>query len=229
MKSTSRGKFITVEGTDGAGKSTQIRHLEEFLRDRDVDCLVTREPGGTGMGEAIRELLLARGDLQATAATQLLLVFASRSQHLTEVIRPALARGEFVICDRFTDATYAYQGMAGGLGFDAVATIEQWVQGDLRPDLTLLFDVPLEVGLSRASGRGDSEDRFERMNIESKKLIRKARMNLEAKKLIRKAYLELARLHPDRIEVVDASGGLEDVKSAMLDVVARRMEQWNAS
>lgn len=208
MISGGRGKFITIEGTDGAGKSTQRSIIVEHLESVGIPCIATREPGGTALGESIRQLLLDRGDLDITPAAQLLLVFAARAQHLAQVIEPALARGEWVVCDRFTDATYAYQGAGGGLGFDAVATIEQWVQGTLRPDLTLLVDVPVEVGAARSRERGGDGDRFERLDRDSKERIRRA-------------YLELARMYPDRIRTVDGSQDVETVRGRVVAIIDR--------
>lgn len=148
------GLFITLEGPEGAGKSTNREYLAEHLRAHGLDVVLTREPGGTPLAERIRELLLAPSDETMDADTELLLVFAARAQHLAQVIRPALARGAIVLCDRFTDATYAYQGGGRGLSVERIATLETFVQGDLRPDLTLVFDLPVEVGLSRAAARG---------------------------------------------------------------------------
>ncbi len=216
MGQTERGRFITIEGTDGAGKSTQGRFIESYLRRHGIDCLHTREPGGTPMGEAIRSLLLDKTRLEATPATELLLVFAARAQHIAEVIEPALARGTYVLCDRFTDATYAYQGAAGGLGFDAVSRIEEWVQGDLRPDVTLLFDVPVDVGLERTRERGIVADRFEAM----------ARANKEK---VRDAYLQLAAAHTHRIRVIDATAPVESVNERVRDVLSEKLSEWGRS
>lgn len=210
---TKRGRFITFEGTDGAGKSTQGLYVEAFLRGRGIDCLRTREPGGTPMGEAIRSLLLDKSTLVATPATELLLVFAARAQHIAELIEPALARGTWVLCDRFTDATYAYQGAAGALGFEAVSRVEQWVQGDLRPDLTLVFDVPVAVGHARSRDRGGPADRFESMND-------------DAKHAVRNAYLELAARFPSRIEVIDAAASVDEVNERVAGVLAGRLARW---
>jgi dTMP kinase len=152
--------FITLEGPEGAGKSTNREYLAERLRAAGIEVVLTREPGGTPLAERIREVLLAPVDEVMNPDTELLLVFAARAQHLAEVIRPALARGAVVLCDRFTDSTYAYQGGGRGLSLERIATLETFVQGDLRPDLTLIFDLPVEVGLARASARGRL-DRFE--------------------------------------------------------------------
>lgn len=154
------GLFITLEGPEGAGKSTNRDYLAMCLRAAGIEVLLTREPGGTPLAERIRELLLAPSDEAMAADTELLLVFAARAQHLAQVIRPALARGCVVLCDRFTDATYAYQGGGRGLSQQRIAELERFVQGDLRPDLTLLFDLPVEQGLARAAARGRL-DRFE--------------------------------------------------------------------
>ena len=148
------GLFITLEGPEGAGKSTNRDYLAARLCEQGLDVVLTREPGGTPLAEKVRELLLAPSDESMAADTELLLVFAARAQHLAQVIRPALARGAVVLCDRFTDATYAYQGGGRGLPVERIATLEQFVQGDLRPDLTLVFDLPVEVGLARAAARG---------------------------------------------------------------------------
>lgn len=155
---------MTFEGPEGAGKSTQIRRIQEALERTGHACLVTREPGGTPLGEALRDVLLHHPG-PIGAETELLLMFAARAEHLSRVIEPALAAGTWVLCDRFTDATYAYQG--GGRGIDAarIGTIEQWVQGDRRPDMTVVLDVPVEVGHARLEARGEPADRFEREDV----------------------------------------------------------------
>jgi len=145
------GLFITLEGPEGAGKSTNREYLAERLRAAGIEVVLTREPGGTPLAERIREVLLAPVDEVMNPDTELLLVFAARAQHLAEVIRPALARGAVVLCDRFTDSTYAYQGGGRGLSLERIAALESFVQGDLRPDLTLIFDLPVEIGLARAT------------------------------------------------------------------------------
>jgi dTMP kinase len=203
------GRFISIEGTDGAGKTTQIGFIAEYLRTRAIPFVQTREPGGTALGEAIRELLLGRDDLAASARSQLLLVFAARNQHLEELVRPALARGDWVVCDRFTEATYAYQGGAGGIGFPAISTIENWVQGSLRPDLTLLLDLPVEDGLARVRQRGQSRDRFDTLEV-------------AARHRIREAYLRLADDHPERIVLVDARPAMEEVSAQISRILTSR-------
>lgn len=195
------GLFITLEGPEGAGKSTNREYLAGHLRAAGIDVVLTREPGGTPLAERIRELLLAPSDERMNADTELLLVFAARAQHLAEVIRPALARGAIVLCDRFTDATYAYQGGGRGLSQERIATLEAFVQGQLRPDLTLVFDLPVEVGLARASARGRL-DRFEQ----------EGRAFFEA---VRTAYLKRAEAHPARYRLVDAALPLAEVQRSL--------------
>ena len=192
------GLFITLEGPEGAGKSTNREYLAERLRAEGIDVVLTREPGGTPLAERIRELLLAPSDEAMCADTELLLVFAARAQHLAQVIRPALARGAVVLCDRFTDATYAYQGGGRGLSQERIATLETFVQGELRPDLTLVFDLPVEVGLARASARGRL-DRFEP----------EGRTFFDA---VRTTYLKRAEAQPERYRMVDAAQTLEQVQ-----------------
>lgn len=193
------GLFITLEGPEGAGKSTNREYLAERLREQGVDVLLTREPGGTPLAERIRELLLDPSDEPMAADTELLLVFAARAQHLQQVIRPALAKGSVVLCDRFTDATYAYQGGGRGLSIERIAQLEQFVQAELRPNLTLIFDLPVEVGLARAAARGRL-DRFEQ----------EGRGFFEA---VRQAYLQRATQAPQRYRVLDAGQSLAQVQA----------------
>ncbi len=193
------GLFITLEGPEGAGKSTNREYLAERLRERSIDVLLTREPGGTPLAERIRELLLDPSDEPMAADAELLLVFAARAQHLQQVIRPALAKGSVVLCDRFTDATYAYQGGGRGLSIERIAQLEQFVQGELRPDLTLIFDLPIEIGLARAAARGRL-DRFEQ----------EGRGFFEA---VRQAYLQRAEQAPQRYRVLDAGQTLAQVQA----------------
>ncbi|MWV12409.1 dTMP kinase [Pseudomonas sp. R-28-1W-6] len=195
------GLFITLEGPEGAGKSTNREYLAECLREQGIEVLLTREPGGTPLAERIRELLLTPSDEAMAADTELLLVFAARAQHLAEVIRPALARGCVVLCDRFTDATYAYQGGGRGLSVARIATLENFVQGELRPDLTLVFDLPIEVGLSRAAARGRL-DRFEQ----------EGRSFFDA---VRHTYLQRAAAEPARYRVLDAAQSLAGVQQSI--------------
>jgi len=193
-----RGLFITVEGGEGVGKSTNMAYIENCLRDSGIDLQVTREPGGTALGEELRQLLLQVREQSVSATTELLLIFAARAQHLEELIEPALAAGRWVLCDRFTDATYAYQ--SGGRGIDAatVRSLEKLVLGALRPDCTLLLDAPVDVGMARARGRGEL-DRFEREEIDFFERVRAT-------------YLRLAQDGEGRYRVIDASQPLEDVQ-----------------
>lgn len=191
------GKFITFEGLDGAGKSTFIPYARDLLAARGLRVLVTREPGGTPAGEKIRQLLLDPGS-ELSARTEALLVFAARQQHLDAVVRPALARGDMVLCDRFSDSTFAYQGGGRGLPYAALEVLERWVQEGFQPDLTLLFD--LDERISQARLRQDrSADRFEREAGEFHQRVRTA-------------YHQRARLHPERIRLVDASRPIDEVK-----------------
>lgn len=193
-----RGLFITVEGGEGVGKSTNMAYIEDSLRDSGINLLVTREPGGTALGEELRQLLLQVREQPVSATAELLLIFAARAQHLEELIEPALAAGRWVLCDRFTDATYAYQ--SGGRGIDAatVRSLEKLVQGALRPDCTLLLDAPVDVGMARARGRGEL-DRFEREEIDFFERVRAT-------------YLRLAQDGEGRYRVIDASQPLENVQ-----------------
>ena len=184
-----RGRFITVEGMEGAGKSTHLDAIRRRIEDRGFEVTLTREPGGTPLGESIRELLLDPSNQAMHADTELLLVFAARAEHIARVIRPALESGRWVVSDRFTDASYAYQGGGRGIAAQRIATLEQWVQGELRPDLTLVLDVPVQVGLQRIGCRGQS-DRFER---EGEPFFER----------IRASYLERARTAPARYRVID--------------------------
>jgi len=186
-----RGKFITIEGQDGAGKSTNIKVVEKFLQQKGILFVHSREPGGTPFGENIRKTLLNSTDDKIGNTAELLLIFAARAQHIEQVIEPALASGKWVVCDRFTDATYAYQGAGRALDLTMIAQLEQDVQGALRPDLTLLLDLPIEIGASRAGQRSEP-DRFELQKVEFKQRVREG-------------YLSLLKQHPERIKVVDAS------------------------
>ena len=200
-----QGKFITIEGGEGVGKSTQIATLRSELSARGIEVVLTREPGGTPRAERIRELLLENSSEPMPPSCELLLMFAARASHVENVIRPALERGAWVVCDRFVDATYAYQG--GGRGFDVqlIATLEAAVLGTLRPDLTLLLDAPVEVATERARLRNEasgSADRFER---EQRAFFER----------VRKAYLDRARKEPQRICIIDATQSKEHVARAI--------------
>jgi dTMP kinase len=198
-----RGKFLTIEGTEGVGKSTNISYIKSYLQSQGIELLTTREPGGTPLAEEIRELLLQNRDEKMDETAELLLVFAARSQHLQTVILPALERGQWVLCDRFTDATYAYQGGGRGLDVNLIETLEQRIQGDIRPDLTLLLDIDVAIGLDRAGRRGEL-DRFEHEQIEFFERVRKA-------------YLARVAESPERYGVVDAAQSLDQVQQQIRD------------
>lgn len=191
-----------MEGGEGVGKSTNLTFLKNFLAEKGVDVVVTREPGGTQLGEQIRELLLQIRQEQMSAMTELLLIFAARAQHIREVIEPALAARKWVLCDRFTDATYAYQCGGRGVEWNTVNRLEELVQGSLRPDFTVLLDVPVPIGMARASGRGDL-DRFEQET-------------LDFFERVRSCYLQLAHTNSGRYRLIDAGASLEDVQQKLL-------------
>jgi len=205
------GLFITLEGPEGGGKSTNRDYLAARLREQGVELLLSREPGGTPLAERVRELLLSPSAEPMAADTELLLVFAARAQHLAEVIRPALARGAVVLCDRFTDATYAYQGGGRGVAEARIAQLEAFVQGELRPDLCLVFDLPVDVGLARAAARGRL-DRFEREGLAF----------FEA---VRQTYLRRAAAEPARYRIVDAAQPLEQVQRALDGLLPELLER----
>ena len=199
-----RGLFITVEGGEGVGKSTNIAFLDQQLRDRGVDLLVTREPGGSKLGEALRQLLLDVSDESVDPMAELLMMFAARAQHINTRIEPALAAGRWVLCDRFTDATYAYQCGGRGIARSAVAALEDLVQKQLRPDCTLLLDAPVSTGMARARQRGEL-DRFEQEE-------------LAFFERVRATYLDLAESSSGRYRIIDASAPLEAVQKQLLKV-----------
>lgn len=194
-----RGKFLTIEGTEGVGKSTNLVFVRDWLMARGLEVIVTREPGGTPMAEEVRNLLLSKRDEVVDETAELLLVFAARAQHLAQVIKPALARGAWVLSDRFTDATYAYQGGGRGLNKSVIEALEQLVQGDLRPDLTLILDIDVELGLNRARQRGEL-DRFESETIGFFERVRAA-------------YRARAQIAPERYALVDAGKTLPEVQA----------------
>lgn len=200
-----RGRFITIEGIEGVGKTTNIEFIRQWLSSRQIDFIATREPGGTPLAEDIRNLLLSPRDEQVDEAAELLLMFAARAQHIDQVIEPALAKGDWVLCDRFTDATYAYQGGGRGQGVERIQVLEQLVQGSLRPDLTLILDLPVEVGLQRAHKRSEP-DRFER---ERHAFFER----------VRSAYRDIARREPKRCRLVDASRPLEEVQQQIFHLL----------
>jgi len=205
MLQSKKNYFITLEGSEGAGKSTAMKFLTKALHRAQVPVVITREPGGTPIAEAIRSVLLGQHSELMAPDTELLLMFASRAQHLAKVIKPALAQGQWVLCDRFTDASYAYQGGGRGIAKERIASLENWVQGELQPDLTILLDVPVEIGLKRIKNR-DNLDRFE---IEQQVFFQR----------IRDLYLERAREFPQRFQVVDASQPLAKVKLSLQGII----------
>ena len=197
----SRGKFITLEGLDGAGKSTHVGAIADLLRARGKDVVATREPGGTPLGEKLRSVLLSE---KLNIDTETLLMFAARREHIARVIEPALAAGRWVVSDRFTDATYAYQGAGGGMPRERIAALEAWVIGGLTPDLTLVFDVPVDTALARLAGV--SKDRFES----------EGRSYFER---VRAGYLERAGKEPRRMRVIDSGRALDKVKKEVEKIV----------
>jgi dTMP kinase len=209
---TFSGKFITLEGMDGAGKSTQLQGIEKFLLENGKPAIVTREPGGTPLGEKLRELLLDTGQ-PMHPETEALLMFAARREHLDKVIFPALERGDWVISDRFTDASFAYQGGGRGMSLRKLDDLEAWVQGKFQPDLTLYFDVPVEVGRRRVHA-AKPPDRFEKERDEFFRGVRAA-------------YLERARKFPSRIRVIDASVPLDEVTKSVSDFLSAICHEWS--
>lgn len=197
--------FITIEGGEGGGKSTNLAYIEKYLKAQGKDIVVTREPGGTELGEKLRHILLDPGNEGMDDRAELLLMFAARAHHIAKVIKPALDAGKTVLCDRFTDATYAYQGGGRGLPVDDIALLESWVQGELRPDLTILLDLDIEIGLFRANERSD-QDRFEQ---EEMRFFDR----------VRESYLQMAKAQPKRYRVIDAGESLENVQKQLYQVL----------
>ena len=210
-----KGLFITLEGGEGAGKSTQMAFVQQMLQQRleaaGKALHVTREPGGTELSEQIRGLLLDHRQTAMDSDTELLLMFAARAQHLAQLIKPALAAGDWVLCDRFTDATYAYQGGGRGIEMARIAQLEDWVQGSLRPDLTLLLDLPIDVGMARAGERGEL-DRFEREK-------------LDFFEKVRGTYRERAAAEPERFRIIDAAQDIVQVKQQITEVMGPFLAQ----
>ncbi len=199
------GRFITLEGGEGVGKSTNLQFVKQLLEQRGIAVTVTREPGGTAIAEKIRDLLLAQHDESISSAAELLLVFAARAQHIQHVILPALQKGHWILCDRFTDATYAYQGGGRHLDMQTIAWLENMVQDGLRPDLTLLLDAPIEVGMQRAKHRGKL-DRFE---SEQREFFER----------VRQTYLQRAALDQKRYKVIDAVLPLAEVQAQIVAAI----------
>lgn len=196
------GKFITLEGVDGAGKSTHIPFIISLLESRGIEVVSTREPGGTRLGESLRELLLYQS---MHAETEMLLMFAARHEHIVQVIQPALARGAYVLSDRFTDATFAYQCGGRGVSAGKAQVLEKWVQGDFQPDITLLFDVPVEISTQRLAG-ARSPDKFEQENADFFGRIRAA-------------YLARAQENKDRFRIIDASRSIQEIQNSLEEII----------
>ncbi|MFI3195685.1 MAG: dTMP kinase [Methylococcaceae bacterium] len=199
------GKFITLEGGEGVGKSTNLAFIKTHLEQHSIPVVVTREPGGTYLAEKIRNLLLDNESEKLTETAELLLMFAARSQHIKHVIEPALAAGNWVLCDRFTDASYAYQGGGRSMKASAIEWLEHFVQGALRPDLTLLLDAPVDVGIERARQRGQ----FDRFEMEQNTFFER----------VRRAYLLQMELNPERIKLIKANQPLGDVQRSIADAL----------
>ena len=197
MTDSQRGRFISLEGGEGAGKSTLLRGLEAHLRAQGVDLVVTREPGGTAVGEAVRGVVLDAANNELCAESELLLMFASRAQLVRQVIEPALAAGRWVLCDRFTDASYAYQGGGRGQPAERIAELERWAAAGLKPDTTLLLDLPVSTGRARAAGRGEAD----RIEVEGDAFFER----------VRGAYRDRAAAEPARFRLLDASATPEAV------------------
>ncbi len=199
------GKFITIEGTEGAGKSTNLSSIEKVLNDFDISYIVTREPGGTAVGEELRSVLLKNESINISGQTELLLMFASRMQHINDVIKPALKLNKWVICDRFTDASYAYQGYGRQLNLSFISSLENLVHPDLQPDLTLILDVPVNIAMGRVYNRGNL-DRFEQEDV--------AFFNR-----VRAGYKEIAKNNIDRCREIDASKDLVEVQAEVMQII----------
>ena len=194
-----KGKFLTIEGVEGVGKSTNLESIKQILESESINFVATREPGGTLIAEKIRTLLLEHHQEKLCELSELLLVFAARAQHIEAVIKPALEAGTWVLCDRFTDATYAYQGGGRGLNSNTISELENLTQGTLRPDFTLILDLDPEIGLSRAKNRGE----LDRIELEKTDFFKK----------VRASYLDIAKREPERCKVVDASRSIEVVSN----------------
>lgn len=200
------GRFITLEGGEGVGKTSNMIYIQSLLKNKNIPVLQTREPGGTVLAENIRQLLLDNDQESIAEQTELLMMFAARAQHIKHVIKPALEQGVWVVSDRFTDATYAYQGGGRNMALSAIQWLENFVQGDLRPDLTLLLDAPVQLGMQRATHRGKL-DRFE-----SEKMVFFEK--------VRQAYLTIAEQQPQRVKIIDATQSLENVQSQISNILS---------
>ena len=204
-------KFITFEGGEGSGKSTQIRLLVDYLSERGLDCVATREPGGARSAEAIRKILVTGDNVQWEPVSEALLHSAARHSHLTTTVWPALQRGTWVISDRFSDSTMAYQGIAMGLGKDPINWLYEFTVGNFFPDLTLILDLPVELGLARAKQRGSDENRYEEMNIQFHERVRMA-------------FLEIAKSNPSRCIVIDADSTVDEVRQKIISTITERFD-----
>jgi dTMP kinase len=204
-----KGRFITVEGTEGVGKSTNVAFLKERIEAAGIELVLTREPGGTPLAEDIRNLLLTPNNEEMSVDTELLLVFAARAQHISSVIKPALARGAWVLSDRFTDATYAYQGFGRGIDLKRISQLEEFVQGTLRPDLTILLDAPVHIGLARASARGE----LDRIEQEKQSFFEK----------VRDGYHYQMGREPERFALIDAAKDLAGVRIQVDALISNRL------
>lgn len=201
------GRFITIEGIEGAGKSTQLSYIQQYLEKHNKTVVVTREPGGTELSEKIRDLLLTPMPDAMAADTELLLMFAGRAEHVAKVIKPALARGDWVLSDRFTDATFAYQGGGRGVSEQRIQQLLEWTLGDLKPDLTLLFDLNVELGQQRVKKRNEAIDRFEQEKIDFFQRIRDC-------------YLQIASREPERVRVIDSSETIAAIQQQLTQILA---------
>ena len=200
-----QGKFITIDGVEGAGKSTQIDFICQYLTDKGIDIVLTREPGGTEIGEKIRTLLLSNSTGKMHADTELMLMFAARNEHIQNKIMPALAQGDWVLSDRFSDASYAYQGGGRGLDTARISQLERWVLQDFAPDMTLLLDVPVEIGMRRVESRGE-KDRIEQES-------------LDFFNRVRDAYIARSKQYPERIKLIDASQSVENTSNQIQEIL----------
>ncbi|CAM3641861.1 dTMP kinase [Parendozoicomonas haliclonae] len=205
----SQGFFLTVDGGEGAGKTTTLEFIARWLEEQGIDYVRTREPGGTPFAERIRELLLQASDEKVCDMTELLLVFAARAQHIEQVIKPALAAGKLVLCDRFTDASFAYQGAGRGLDLNALSTLENLVHGDLQPDMTLLLDISVAEGMARAGARGA----LDRIELEKHDFFER----------VRQGYLDRAAAHADRFVIIDAAKTIPEVQAQIAQALNTRV------
>ena len=200
------GKFITIDGVEGAGKSTQIKFICDYLQAKGINVVLTREPGGTDLGEKIRQLLLSTQTQPMHSDSELLLMFAARNEHIHHKIIPALKKGDWVLSDRFTDASYAYQGGGRGLDIERIEHLERWVLGDFTPDMTLLLDIPVDLGMSRVESRGEKD----RIELEAKDLFER----------VRQAYIARSEKYPERIKLIDSSKEREHTSTQIEQILA---------